>query len=95
MTWNPFETVEDQCPKCSARFDSAAPVNSSESAKVSPGDISLCIYCGIFLVFKPDLRVRLMTPDEMIALDPEALNMLLTAKSNIFILNEQRRKGVT
>lgn len=52
------------CPKCGKLLDAA----TSATGGVTPprsGDLTVCIQCAAALVFTDDLRLRLMTGEEM------------------------------
>lgn len=56
------------CPACLEILSAARSVNSDSTP--SPGNASVCAYCGTFLVFKEDLHLREMTVEEIGALPP-------------------------
>lgn len=51
------------CPYCGHELDAATAV-TEEGAAPSPGDFSVCAYCGLVLVFRADLKVRWATAVE-------------------------------
>jgi hypothetical protein len=66
-----FRSAETPCPFCGKGIDSASPVDESDQ-RPSDGDLSLCIYCGEWLVFNADMTFRKPTDEdyEVIASDP-------------------------
>lgn len=65
--------AKDNCPQCKHVIDAHSdPSNDRNSPDA--GDFSVCLYCGSYLVFKEDLKLRLATDEEIL----EAPNELLT-----------------
>lgn len=62
ITRNP-DMPADRCPGCAHPFNDATHV--AGDAKPSPGDLSMCWYCGAFLEFNPDLTTRLLTLEDI------------------------------
>ena len=62
----------DACPYCGHPLDAAS--SRDPQARPSPGDETLCIECGEWLVFGDELRLRKPSDDELvkIGLDPDA-----------------------
>ena len=56
---------EQKCETCGQLLDAVTHVNGP--AKPSPGDLSICVYCGTLTVFNNELRRRALTGKEMIA----------------------------
>jgi hypothetical protein len=61
------------CLSCGALNDAATGVNND--ARPSPGDVTVCLYCGHIMVFSDDLLMRNPTAAEIhqIAGDPRIL----------------------
>ena len=53
-----------KCPKCSSKL-TAADCAGDPDRQPRPGDMTVCIFCGSFLVFGEGLSLG-MAPDEMI-----------------------------
>lgn len=51
------------CPNCGAGFDSASPIGDDTTLEPSPGDISICLYCGEWLMFD-DSTLPTLKPSE-------------------------------
>jgi hypothetical protein len=56
-------TPSSACISCGAVSDAAAPVGGD--TKPSPGDITVCLYCGHVMAFDENLNFRSLTNDEM------------------------------
>jgi hypothetical protein len=66
-------TPESICPSCGKIFDAATDIISGEGP--SPGDITICLYCGHVMAFNDDMTIRELTSEEMhaVAGDPRVL----------------------
>ena len=71
-------TAECLCPNCMSRIDSATSA-FGDKARPGPGDLSVCFYCGQPMMFKDDMRLRLLTEQEYLDLDMETREKLLLA----------------
>jgi hypothetical protein len=69
----PVRIPASACPKCEKRCDSATPLGRSFVPK--PGDISVCLGCGLVLIFGPDLRLGRASKEDVAALP---LHVLIT-----------------
>ena len=59
------ETPRQYCPICEHKIDRASCVSESgEYATPTAGDATVCIRCANWLVFRDDLSMRPMTPEE-------------------------------
>lgn len=47
---------KDNCPCCKKLLDCATDINGT--AKPNPGDISVCIGCGVILVYSEDMALK-------------------------------------
>ena len=63
-----------RCPACLKTLDGVTDPFSGKTPQ--PGDISICAYCALRLVFNTDLTVRALSADEIEAL-PKALQWQL------------------
>lgn len=55
-----------------------------------PGDLTVCRFCAAVLVYRRDLRVRMMTDREAMVLgrtEPETLQKILRTVANITHIN--------
>lgn len=50
------QVPESRCPHCKEKLDGAFEVGSN-GRPPAPGSVSLCISCGNWMVFGPDLRL--------------------------------------
>lgn len=58
-----------ECPECHHAVDCASGVlvaETNKEHKPHPGDVMICYYCGSFLVFGDDLRLRSPTVQEVL-----------------------------
>lgn len=63
------------CAGCGAENDAAT--NATDTTRIKPGDVSVCLYCGHVAVMGWDQKLRPMTDDEMYAIagDPRVLKV--------------------
>lgn len=66
-----------ECPICHGTLSGATPTRDMLGPAPEPGDFSLCIYCGNWLVFTDTLDLRLPTDGEALAIgtDPHMIGM--------------------
>jgi hypothetical protein len=84
-------TPENACPACGKRLDAAT--STSDPAHVtSEGDVSICIYCAGVAVFKADLTLRTMTPEEWLEMPLEHRKLVKRAQG---VVIEQIGKRAT
>lgn len=79
-----IETGSVDCPKCGIHLDGATESNGQET-NPKPGDISVCVYCGTFLMFDEEdkkLSLRRLTDEEFITL-PDADRVALQRVKNL------------
>jgi hypothetical protein len=69
-----------KCPGCGKKLDAATHADDP-GLKPSPGDYSICLYCGALHVFDETLRLR-----------PPSIKELLKIAGNTEILDLQRRR---
>lgn len=85
---NRFENIymmpQTKCPACRKEFTAASALHGEPP---SAGDITVCIECLHWMVFRDDMTVRSMTQNEIDALSPgefwdvmQLVNMLTKAK---------------
>lgn len=77
---------ESLCPRCKAKLNRASSINAPY-AEPRPGDTTLCIGCGILLVFTAEQRLRRSTEEEftrVVRFDPRmwAMSQFLGARLN-------------
>lgn len=63
VAFSAVDTPDDHCPSCGAEM------NRVSQAGVQPGSASICAYCLTLLIFGDDLRLRLPTLMESLAMD--------------------------
>lgn len=62
--------ANDSCPAC-GHVTSAATYLADESIKPQPGDYSVCIECGAFMVFSEDMRLEHFPDEKMFEMEDE------------------------
>jgi hypothetical protein len=63
----PHKIPECFCPTCKHPFDRATNGNGIAAAP-NPGDVSVCVECGEYLEFNPDMTLRRLPDDEFAAM---------------------------
>lgn len=53
-----------KCPVCDANLNAAAPAEGEN--RPNPGDYSLCLYCGEYLRFTDELKLRSLTTADIV-----------------------------
>ncbi len=64
------------CPGCGNANDGATGIIGMGSPE--PGDVTVCAYCGMVLVFTDTLRTRILSNEEWAGL-PDAQKLAITA----------------
>jgi len=57
-------TPESACLACGASLSAAAGM-PGEIAKPTEGSVSICVTCGHVMLFRADLKLRDLTPEEL------------------------------
>jgi hypothetical protein len=70
-----LSTPTSLCPVCQARLNS---VLVGKNRQVIPGDVTICVECASFLVFEDDMKLRLITEQEILDL-PDEFRMAIQA----------------
>jgi hypothetical protein len=80
------------CPNCKEQLNSASSLETEEGP--SPGDMTMCLYCGHLMIFAPDFSFRALTQDEMheIAGDPRVIQIM---KFRAAFMKERERRNET
>lgn len=60
--------VPHACPGCGITQDAVAQVKGDHGSRPEKGDFTICIDCGMLLIFESDLSVRRLTTQEWAAL---------------------------
>jgi hypothetical protein len=79
MTANANRVSKSRCPTCNEVLDAATRSDGGD-AMPSAGDYSVCFYCGSFLTFLPDMQLRLLSVEEVAALDDETRIAMVRAR---------------
>jgi len=53
------------CPRCSTLLDAATDTNLQDPRTPKPEDLTICIKCGLLLVFTADMSLRRATIEEI------------------------------
>lgn len=56
-----YDWKPEPCPQCGEEIDAQA---SLEGPAPRPGDVSVCAYCAVAMVFTEDSRLRIITLEE-------------------------------
>lgn len=71
-----------KCPCCGHTMN-AVTGGEGEYEQPVPGDVSVCAECTSYLIFDDELKLRLMTVDEVCELDSEILYVLTSTRNHI------------
>lgn len=80
---------ESICPKCGKVLDAATSIE--EGAIPSPGDITICMYCGELLRFDENLISHKLSDEEFESLDEEFQAQLLDVQEQIRVFSLLRK----
>ena len=61
---NGVPVPECKCPGCGAACDASTNLLGKQGPE--PGDVSICLYCGMLMKFTDDMMLRQLTGTEMI-----------------------------
>lgn len=78
-----------KCPRCEILLDDATAAYEENSVP-KPGDVSVCVYCGVLSYFGEDLTLQEFTRDELNQLRAEAPNVykqIKTAQLSVLLCN--------
>jgi len=73
-----------QCPVCLKEFDCSTIFDHNVSP--SPGDFSICIFCGSINVFGEGLRIFVATDEQIGKLDPQSKHNLFKTVAAVKML---------
>jgi|SRR5215472_626281 len=88
--FNIKDMPEDKCPVCGYKINAASDINGNNKVP-EPDDITFCLKCAAILVFKDDLYVRHMKPDDLIDVSFDFLVFLIETKNQIIQFNQKYR----
>lgn len=74
-----------RCPACLTKLSAATGLRPTGGPR--PGDVSVCVYCGIYLEFNSDLTVSTMTDEQFAALPQDSQHQLTNARLTIGMLS--------
>lgn len=78
------------CPVCKHTIDAVSSMDGEVHHPVE-GDVSICSECTAFLVFDENQQSQVLTPEELLTLPDEILNMLADIRHKIY--SYQQIKG--
>jgi hypothetical protein len=84
-----FHVPEATCPGCARKADGAASLAGKGAP--SPGDLTVCIGCGIILVYATAMTLRRATHEELEALAPETAEDLRRVRRAVETFRLRRR----
>jgi len=89
----PFEKdsrlANNVCPECGCKLDAATFV-ADESIKPEPGDFSVCIDCGSFMVFDDDMRLEHFPDEKLLELEDKHRLELTKMRRAVMKIKERR-----
>lgn len=85
-----METIleQDHCPNCGYELNAATHL-TDDKAQPSPGDLSVCFMCSTPLVYDQNLKLSILTEEDMKKLPPEIYEELIEV---IFAINQTRKE---
>ena len=89
-----YTNASSRCPACQTKLTGATDMEGDDAP--SPGDHSVCIYCGMLGVFNDDLTLRAMRTDEFEALPAKVKRKLSQHQRVAAVIaakRDTRRKG--
>lgn len=88
----PYLHSNPACPTCGNILDGASHFyNPLSETMPKANDLAVCVYCGSFLTYTASLCLRLLTPDEIVALSDSARIDIIRAREFIDSINMKRR----
>lgn len=78
------------CPHCNMKLDAATNIESGRAP--TPEDMTICIYCYSWLVFKDDMTLRPASQVDIDKLPEEFVNRLLLATKALENFNRLHEK---
>lgn len=76
---------DDICPNCKSVLNACTGVNSEQNP--SPGDITICFYCGSVLKFSDDMTLVEPTIDDYVAMPKDGLFEIIMIQQQIIKKN--------
>jgi DNA-directed RNA polymerase subunit M/transcription elongation factor TFIIS len=82
--------AETKCPNCGTILNASEEVSSDTAP--GPGDLTVCNYCGVAMIFNKDMTVRMLTDGEFAVLDVETKQAIEAIASTCEYLESSRNK---
>lgn len=76
---------DDICPNCKSVLNTCTGVNSDQNP--SPGDITICFYCGSVLKFNDDMTLLELTTEDYVTMPKDALFEIIMVQQQIIKKN--------
>jgi hypothetical protein len=77
------------CPGCGNKMDGASGIDHND--KPDPGDIGVCIKCGLIVVYTEDLKLRIATPFDLAECHPDTKKQIAVAVASVhFMIREKK-----
>lgn len=86
----PLHTPPCPCPRCGKVLDCVASAGDEE-ATPKEGDVSVCIHCGLPLVFDAELKSQGMTEAYFAGLDVETKKYVVKAMMTVLFIKRKKR----
>lgn len=81
------------CPRCSAVFRITRNFDTTENDQPKDGDITICAYCAVIMIFHNGCQVRRITKADTDAMGIEQLTEVMSAQQ--FVIATSVRKHVS
>jgi hypothetical protein len=76
-------------PCCGKEIDAVTRFGEGIRNDPSPGDFTVCVYCGAWLRFTVELRARMFEAEDILDLEAEQISMLRKATRLIRSIKDQ------
>lgn len=63
------------CPSCGALLEASSAMRGK--ARPAPGDCTMCLHCGLIMIYEPDLMVRVAMAEDIAKMPQELLGQLM------------------
>ena len=86
---------EARCPCCNNLMDAHTVVSTDNKYQPSPGDVSICFYCGAINLYDEELNIKIMTEEEQRKYsksDPDQWQFVLYAREELRKVSEKLKQ---
>jgi len=86
MMQRDIRLAANACPKCFKKLDAATCVEKDRLPgwRPEPGDLSVCLYCGAFLMYDKAMRLQILPGSEVVKLPREKVELMMNARRLIY-----------